>query len=542
MEKTTHKQLSGTPPAQPPPGGQGPDENNRAKIHWMLMLLPLGYLWFRLISNLQLEWNSNPQYSYGLVVPLLVAGLVLRRWHQAMRVSQPAETRMNMGWWLLLLVPAFLYLPTRLVEAATPEWRPIQWMLGFEAIGLTLFTIYFAKGKACLRELAFPICFFIVAIPWPTLFETPIIQGLSRLNAAMVVEVMGILGVPAMQHGNVIEISTGTVGINDACSGIRSFQSSLMVSLFLGEFYMMSWRRRVLLVPVGCALAMFFNLCRASLLTMIAAKKGVAAIATYHDEAGFTILLACTLTLWASAALLNLRRSTAAKLPPSKVLPVANPAGRRNFGQLACALIVWLVLVEVGVELWYRIQESHIPPGPAWTVNLPTNNPTYSEVPFTTDEHILLRFDDGKQGQWREADGTSWQAYYFDWLPGRVAGYLAKRHTPDICLTATGLKMISGPVVTVMDIHGIRLPMRYYVFDSAEGQLQVYQCHWDPGAGQQTYAHESSRFNLIRGIWAGRGNKGQKVLEVIISGSNDPESVRNALIQQLDKIVAIEKS
>jgi exosortase len=541
MEKPTHKQWSDSPSIQPS-GVHSPNEKKQEKIAWLLMLLPLGYLWFRLISNLQLEWNSNPQYSYGLVVPLLVVGLILRRWHQAMRVAQTSETSVKASWWLMLLVPAFLYLPTRLVEAATPEWRPIQWLLGFEAIGLTLFTIYFAKGKACLRELAFPICFFIVAIPWPTLFETPIIQGLSRLNAAMVVEVMGILGVPAIQHGNVIEISTGSVGINDACSGIRSFQSSLMVSLFLGEFYMMSWQRRVLLVPVGCFLAMFFNLCRASLLTMIAAKKGVAAIATYHDEAGFTILLACTLTLWAAAALLNLRRSVVVKPPSAKVLPAGSPAGRRNLVKLAGALILWLVMVETGVELWYYIRESHIAPGPRWTVNLPTNNPTYSELPLTADEHILLRFDDGKQGQWREADGTAWQAYYFNWMPGRVAGYLAKRHTPDICLTATGLKMISGPDLTVMDIHGVRLPMRYYVFDSAAGQLQVYQCHWDPGAGQQTYANESSRFNLIRGIWAGRGNKGQKVLEVIISGSNDPESARNALIQQLDKIVEVEKS
>lgn len=540
MEIPTHKPLSEIPPAQPS-GGQSPDGKNRARIHWVLLLLPLGYLWFRLISNLQLEWNSNPQYSYGLVVPLLVAGLILRRWHQAMKASQPAEITINRGWWFLLFASAFLYLPTRLLEAATPEWRPVQWMLGFEAIGLTLFTIYFAKGKACLRQLAFPICFFIVAIPWPTLLETPIIQDLSRLNAAMVVEVMGILGVPSIQHGNVIEISTGTVGINDACSGIRSFQSSLMVSLFLGEFYMMSWRRRVLLVPVGCALAMFFNLCRASLLTMIAAKKGVAAIATYHDEAGFTILMACTLTLWASAALLNLRRTAAVKPPPVKITPMANLAGR-NLGRLAGALIVWLVLVEVGVELWYHVRESRIPPGPKWTINLPTNNPTYSDVPFTADEHILLRFDDGKQGQWREADGTVWQAYYFDWLPGRLAGYLAKRHTPDVCLTATGLKMVSGPVLTVMDIHGIHLPMRYYVFDSVVGKLQVYQCHWDPGAGQQIYANESSRFNLIRGIWAGRGNKGQKVLEVIISGSNDPESVRDALVDQLNKLIAVEKS
>jgi hypothetical protein len=42
---------------------------------------------------------------------------------------------------LLFALLAFLYLPTRLIEAATPEWRPIQWLLGIEAIGLTLCVI-----------------------------------------------------------------------------------------------------------------------------------------------------------------------------------------------------------------------------------------------------------------------------------------------------------------------------------------------------------------------------------------------------------------
>ena len=66
---------------------------------------------------------------------------------------------------------AFLYLPTRLIEEATPEWRPIQWALGCEAIGLTLCAIYLGKGRGWLRQMAFPICFFFVAIPWPALIE-----------------------------------------------------------------------------------------------------------------------------------------------------------------------------------------------------------------------------------------------------------------------------------------------------------------------------------------------------------------------------------
>lgn len=510
---------------------------------WVLWSLPIIYLWFRLIDNLHLEWESNPQYSYGLVMPVLVIGLLLRRWSRVARL--PSATDSGYSWLVVGLFAflAFLYLPTRLVEAATPEWNPIQWMLGVEAIGLTLVAIYIAKGKFWLRQLALPICFFFVAIPWPSLIEQPIIQGLTRFNAGMVVEVMGIVGVPSIQHGNVVEVSTGMVGINDACSGIRSLQSSLMISLFLGEFYLLRRPSRFLFVFLGFILAMAFNLCRASLLTWIAAKKGIAAISEYHDEAGLTILVACTMTLWGVAILLNWRKKpvAAANEQATEVATPANPSARlRSLKKLLFALLVWLVVVEVGVELWYRIREAKIKPGPAWTVVLPEKNPTFKPTPFTPDEHILLRYDDGKQGSWQQPDGTFWQVYYFDWLPGRVAGYLAKRHTPEICLPAVGLKMTAGPTASLVNINGLDLPIRSYVFQGSDGPLQVFQAHWQPG-DDEAYADEASRFNLIRGVWAGRGNKGQKSIEVIISGYNDPEHARQMLIEELKKLIVVEK-
>ena len=509
-----------------------------------MLLLAVGYLWFRLIDNLRLEWGSNPQYSYGLVVPLLVVGLLIRRWHRnADRAftSAPGQARLGFG---LIAFLAFLYLPTRLVEAATPEWRPLQWLLGVETIGLTLTAIYLVKGKFWLRQAAFPLCLFLVAIPWPSPIEQPVIQGLTRINTELVVNVLIFLGIPAAQHGNVIEVGTGMVGISDACSGIRSLQSSLMISLFLGEFYLLRRPFRLLFIGLGFVLAMVFNLFRASLLTWIAAKKGVAAIADYHDEAGFTILMACTLSLWGLGYWLSRRHG---QRPQAGTTPAGNPGLPANPGQpsmafrrLAFSLVIWFVLVETGVALWYHIRESQIKPGPAWAVKLPENTPSYRSMPFTPDEHELLRFDDGKQGQWQEPDGTTWQAFYFDWRPGRVAGYLAKRHTPDICLSATGLKMVSGPTPAGLEVHGVYLPMRSYVFESSNGKLQVFQCHWEPGVNA-VYAEESGRFNLVRGIWAGRGNKGQKVLEVIITGYDDPEQARQALVRQLDALISVEK-
>jgi len=505
----------------------------------------LGYLWFRLIDNLRLEWLTNPQYSYGLVVPLLVIGLLLRRWQHAQGfILVPAAENL----WpnaLFCGLLALLYLPTRLIEEATPEWRPIQWLLAIEIVGLTLYAIYLSGGKGWLRQAAFPVAFFLVAVPWPSLVEAPIIQGLTRMNAGLVVEVLGFLNVPAVRHGNLIEVGTGMVGINDACSGIRSFQSSLMISLFLGEYYLFGWRRRLLLIPVGFALAMILNLCRTSLLTWIAAKKGVAAVAEYHDEAGLTILLVCTALLWGMAWLLNrwkapLNSKSTAAMDDFHTPPNSGNKTLRRLNCLGVILIVWLVLVESGVELWYRIRESHLRPGPTWSVIFPEDNPTYKDLPLTMEEHELLRFDQGRQGQWQEPDGTLWQTFYFNWLPGRVAGYLAKRHTPDICITASGLKMISEPELIVLDVNHVELPMRHYIFESPSGRLQVYQCHWEAGLGKDAYtADESARFNLIRGIWAGRGNKGQKVLEIIIEGCDNSDLASKALVRQLDKLIKV---
>ncbi len=512
---------------------------------WGLLTLPLGYLWIRLVDNLGLEWSSNPQYSYGLVVPLFVAGLILRRLHYAKQISRDNTTSGSTFPPLLLCgLIAFLYLPTRLIEEATPEWRPIQWLLGFETIGLTLYVVWLSGGKFWLRQLAFPIGFFLVSIPWPTLVEAPIIQGLSRMNAGMVVNVLGLLGVPAIQHGNTIEVSTGIVGISDACSGIRSFQSSLMISLFLGEYYLFNLQRRMLLVPISFTLAMFLNLCRASLLTWIAAKKGIGAIAEYHDEAGLTILLVCTALLWGAAWFLNLQRNSTLVKPYAEKYYESPTVGEKIYQRVSrfgLILIIWIIIVECSVEMWYRVRESQLQPTVNWTVNYPRDNPSYEDVPITADDRTLLRFDGGQKGRWRDADGTDWQAFYFTWNPGRVAGYLAKRHTPDVCITATGLKMIGRPDMSFMTVGPVVLPMRHYIFETSSGPLQVYQCHWEAGLPPEAYTvQESTRFNLIRGVWAGRGNHGQKVFEVILTGYENANKAEASLKHRLNQLIKIE--
>ena len=483
--------------------GVNPNRFTRSSwMKWAVVLLPLGYVWFRLIDNLRLEWATNPQYSYGWVVPFLCIGLLLPRWKAAREGGISGQRSEISGercdhrpqtsdlWAVALFATlAFLYLPTRLIEAATPEWRPVQWALGIEAVGLTLCAVSLGKGRGWLRQVAFPLCFFFVAIPWPTAIEQPVIQSLTRINSGIVVEVLGWFGIPAMQHGNLIEVSTGTVGVDEACSGIRSFQTSLMVSLFFGEFYMMSLWRRLLLIPAGFVLAMAFNVCRMTFLTVVAAKKGVAAIAQYHDPAGLMITLVCTAGLWAMAVGFREKgkagRGTTGQQTTGlrdRRLATTGQRGSQVRGQksevsspwsvvrgpaslstgvfrLGLVLLAWLFAVEVGSELWYRHLESHLVPSPQWSVAFPTNSANFTAVPIDDKSENLLRFDEGRQAAWLDSDGSRWQGFYFNWLPGRVAGYLAKRHTPEICLPAAGREMVSGPEADD-DAHPRRRPAR----------------------------------------------------------------------------------
>jgi hypothetical protein len=120
-----------------------------------------------------------------------------------------------------------------------------------------------------------------------------------------------------------------------------------------------------------------------------------------------------------------------------------------------------------------------------------------------------------------------------------VAGYLAKRHTPDICLPASDVKLTSGPTLMMLNIHNLVLPMRAYVFESPSGPWWVFQCHWEPGLEKTGYANESSRFNLIRGVWAGRGVKGQKVVEIVISRCNDAATAKAELVNELQKMIKV---
>ena len=508
----------------------------------LLCFLPIAFLWVVLINHLRVEWTVNAQYNYGWAVPFLCAYLA---W-QASRApgtsglaSIFSTTLFKISWALLLLL-SLLYLPTRLVQEANPDWRLVSWALAIIVVGLTLVFVHRVFGLQVLRWTAFPVVFFFVAVPWPTLIEEPLIRRLAEFNAIGAVEILNLIGLPALRHGNVIEISTGLVGIEDACSGIRSFQACLMIGLFLGAFNRLRTSRRLELVIAGFLLAILFNLGRTILLVGVAAKQGIPAIAKWHDPAGVTILVGCFLGVWALAALFARRAAVPAEppvaaLPPPSALPLPQ---RRVALALASGLFLWVVACEAGVQFWYARHESQASTRATWTVHLPGDAPQFHEVPFAPVAVQMLRFDEGRNAAWVGLDGLRYQAIFLHWHPGRIAVNLARSHTPEVCLTASGRKLADGPAPQTIVVDGLALKFDVY---HAEGEgLWVYYCLWEDGVASDSNETEHLTYgNRLRPVLEGRRNSGQRSLELAVWSTASPDEIHSRMAELIPSLVQV---
>ena len=516
-------------------------------IFW---LLPFVWLWFRLIDHLHVEWSLNPQYSYGWAVPFLCAYLIWKKIENGKQKTEKGETaptRRNFHFLLFAFcLLAFLYFPTRLVEEANPDWRLISWALAFEVIGLTLLALRFNETalrrlQFSRRDFLFPVCFFLVAVPWPTVLEQSIIQSFTRLDTTATVGLLGWLGVPAMAQGNVIEVATGPVGVDEACSGIRSFQATLMIALFFGELFQLTFFRRVILCLSGVALALVFNLARMTVLVWVAARKGLDAIAQWHDPAGVTILVACFATLWLFGVWM--RKSRKQKIEneeqeigiSSQKSEVIFPVSNLKF--LSIGLLAWIVLVEAGVEFWYRSHEARLPQAVQWAATFPTNNPTFRELPFPERTRQILRFDEGKNATW-QADGLAWQVVFLRWNPGATALHLAQNHTPETCLPAAGHNLLSVSDLEWFDVGELKLPFRRYELLTDAGPLHVFYCLWDDRAVARGFAATSLNYgSRLAPVLAGLRNPGQRSLEIAIWRAADVAAAEDALRNELKQLI-----
>ena len=581
----------------------------RSLLAALFLCATLGFLWFVLCRDLSLEWSSNEQYSYGWFVPFFAAFLFWLRvedFGKAESGQLKAETGMSAGstrepltiFRFPLSAFSFLLLlfPVRLFEVANPDWRPLSWIHALIVVGFTLLVIgnisrpagrnageaeaglsspsvksIWKPGFRAVRHFAFPVCFILVAVPWLTPIEAPIVQGLMRLAAAVATETLTLFGIPAQLEGSLIRVNNGIVGVSEACSGVRSLQTSLMIGLLFGELKRLTIARRVALVGVALAIALLANFGRAIFLVWIAATQSLAAVERWHDIAGYAIVGAVVVgTVAIASAMAKGRskkdegRSDSGKEEVGRKTEDASeqsPLHRSSFilhPSLPFFLLTFafFLLTEVSVSAWYHWHERNLVPSVAWEVTWPESAPRFQEVPVDEHTREMLRYDEGREASWAVADvvrPADFRAevnspertgrailFFFRWEPGTATVLRARAHRPDICLPAVGWRQSGSPTLRsyrVNDKLALAFEQFSFVHNDPGGRplyaQTFFSLHEDrvaPGAASRTDVIPFSHWSIPE-RWAavrhGLRNPGQQVLEFVLL-SHAPLSAEEA--------------
>ena len=294
-------------------------------------------------------WRIKEDYSFGWLVPAFVAFVIHDRWPAIGRAlgacAAPASPRVS-GWqrgllWLLLaaglLFGVTMFLLGAFYRAAYGTSQPGTLAIALGTVGI-LFALLWLNAPetpapkraslladARMRLLAlfvFPVLIWLVSAPIVSAVETQLNLFLLRKIVTVVAFVFDTLGLPIEQRGNVLALPRGNVGVEEACSGIRSLTGCLFAGSFLAAVFVDRPWKKILLVGAALLLAFVMNLGRSLFLTSWAYRHGPHAIeGTVHDTAGYAVLGLTVLGLMGLVKLLNLSLFSP---PPAPASPAAS--------------------------------------------------------------------------------------------------------------------------------------------------------------------------------------------------------------------------
>ncbi len=493
------------------------------RLLWLAALLAP---WVIVARRICFVWAIDPQYAYGWSVPVLAAALFILRW-RGQPPLEPARTG------LLIVLAAALLLPLLALQEAAPDWSVANWSLALGAALLTFLFLCRSGGVRWSRWFLFPVLFLLTAVPWPQRFDLWLTQGLMRDVAAITVEILGWFGLPAVREGNLIRLPAGSIGIDEACSGIRSLQAMFMASLFLGELCRLSVARRVAIILAGLVLAFVGNVIRTTLLSIVAGHSGVAAVQSWHDPAGFSILCFGLAGTWFLAGWLRPpHRAQSRPMPPIPTLPAIVPAG----------ILVSLIAVEGAVQSWFRSHESSAPAAHL-AFSWPSQERDFHPLSIPDTARLILLYSSGDAATWQDKDGRAWSAYHLVWAPGRTSTQSARMHRPETCLEASGAVLIREYGREDLAIAGGTLPCREYLFQRDGAPLYVLFCLYEQRPADRDapgMLQDWSAWSRIQRALAGERNLGQESVEIAMSpavSDAEPLKIMNARAASLVSLV-----
>ena len=228
-----------------------------------LVILIFGFLFFVFswpsLTLLFRIYETEDDYAHGFMIPLVST-------YAACRILKKTD--------LTVFRPSRVGLPFIFLGIATVilgYWYYIALFpagLGYGFIlasGLLLSVagcFVTVGGLSILRVFIFPIIYLIFAIPFPKSITLPITLWLRNHVSEISESVIRSIGITVFREGNVLYLVNTSLGVEDACSGIRSFWILMAGASALGFILRIKLSKAIILVLLTLPISMAMNIFR----------------------------------------------------------------------------------------------------------------------------------------------------------------------------------------------------------------------------------------------------------------------------------------
>ncbi|MFQ5455490.1 MAG: exosortase A [Nitrospirota bacterium] len=251
-------------------------------------------LYYPVILKLISQWSEDPNYSHGFIVPL-ISGYLIWKKRGILKDTDLAPST----WGILVLIGGLVLfvLGNLAAELFTMRTSMLVVLAGLiiSVYGLTLF-----------RYLLFPYCYLYFMIPLPYLLYDSIAFPLKLFVAKYSVLTLQSCNISVYREGNIIMLPHITLEVAEACSGIRSLISLLVLGVAFAHFSQKTRVNKAILVISTLPIAVFTNAIRVVGTGFLANFFGEgAAEGFFHEFAGLTIFVISMFLLITVSTILN---------------------------------------------------------------------------------------------------------------------------------------------------------------------------------------------------------------------------------------------
>jgi exosortase D (VPLPA-CTERM-specific) len=415
------------------------------------------------IEQLYRIWNAQPEYSYGILIPVLSAFLIWRERDQLRGLPFTGS------WYGLILV--VLGLALRLVGTMSTMPAVVHYALLLVLYGLLM---SFA-GPTVFRRLLMPLFILVFMVPLPPFLSDALSTQLQLLSSQLGVQVIRLAGISVYLEGNIIDLGNYQLEVAEACSGLRYLFPLMTLAFIIAYVFGGAWWKRALVFLSSIPLTVIMNSLRIGAIGITVDRWGTKmAEGVLHEFEGWVVFMV-------SAGCVFMIARTLSKLGPAPAatrqppLLAGSPGARTAaFGKLPASFIAATAVLAVGVTAGLAIPERpEVPPARADFTEFPTGIGAWTGRRETMESVYLdaLRLDDYLLMNYNGPGSEPINLY--------VAYYRSQRnglsvHSPRLCLPGGGWQIRKFERRTLTGTDGHTWPVNRFVIEKGGQQQLVY--------------------------------------------------------------------